>query len=159
MNPAITALEAEVADLRRKLDALTERARLDAHAQAFLRGQHPVREGNYCLIDGFPTRVSNISSEGKWTYFNGSNSIEPFRVPPSEDIQRLYTIAEVAEIVAKVRQEAPRDLTREDVADLVDGLNFAIYGHEGRRGSLAREERWKALRDRLAALVPGKEDR
>lgn len=105
---ARTPLEIEVTDLRRRLDAVEERVRLDANAHAFLRGDPRVREGDYCLIDGFPTRVTSIASGGKWTYFNGRNSVEPFRVPPSDDIQRLYTVAEVAEIVAKVRQEAAK---------------------------------------------------
>lgn len=104
---ALTPLEIEVADLRRRLAAVEERVRIDANAHAFLRGDPRVLEGDYCLIDGFPTRVASISSEGKWTYFNGRNSVEPFRVPPSDDVQRLYTVAEVAEIVAKVRREAP----------------------------------------------------
>ena len=98
-----TTLEVEVAELRQKVDVLAERVRLDAVASAFLGGAHPVRVGDYCVIDGFPTRLSSVSSEGKWTYFNGRNSIEPFRVPPSSDIQRLYTVDEVAEIVAKVK--------------------------------------------------------
>jgi hypothetical protein len=151
MKPPISPLEAEVADLRKKLDDLAERVRIDAHARAALQGDHPVREGDYCLIDGFPTRVSNISSEGKWTYFNGHNSIEPFRVPPSEDIQRLYTIAEVAEIVVKVRQEAPWGLTREDIADLVDALDYVVAPGLNAKSS--------ALRDRLAKFVPSKEER
>ena len=104
---ARTPLEIEVSDLRRRLAAVEECVRLDANAHAFLRGDPRVREGDYCVIDGFSTRVISISSEGKWTYFNGRNTVEPFRVPPSDDIQRLYTVAEVAEIVAKARQEAP----------------------------------------------------
>lgn len=154
-EPQLTPLETEVADLRRKLDALAERVRIDAHARAFLHGQHSVHEGDCCLIDGHPTRVSRISSEGKWTYFNGNNVIEPFRVPPSDDIRRLYTIEEVAEIVAKVRQEAPWGLRSADVVALVDGLDYAIYGHEGRRAEPEREDRWKTLRDQLASLVKG----
>ena len=99
-----TTLEEEVAALRAQLDDLAERVRLDAVAGAFLRGEHTVREGDYAVIDDFPTRVSSIASNGKWTYFNGRNVTEPFRVPPSDDIQRLYTVAEVAEIVAKARK-------------------------------------------------------
>lgn len=84
---------------------MTERVRLDAVAQAFLqgaRGADAVRDGNYAVIDGFPTRVS-IASDGigKWSYFDGRNYTEPFRVPPSDEVQRLYTAAEVAEILAK----------------------------------------------------------
>ncbi len=97
-------LEAEVEVLRQQLEALGKRVRIDAAAQAFLEGEHPVREGDYCVIDGFPTHLDSVSRTGAWTYYNGKNQIEPYRVPPSEDIQRLYTIAEVAEIIAKARQ-------------------------------------------------------
>jgi len=147
-----SAIETEVVDLRRRLTALEERVRLDAHAHAFLRGEQRVCEGDYCVINGFPTRVSRISSEGKWTYFNGNNVIEPFRVPPSDDIQRLHTRAEVAEIVAKARQEAPWGLTRDDVDALVDGLDYAILGRATSLVTVDREDRWKALRNRLASL-------
>lgn len=102
---AMTKLEEEIVRLRAQLDGLAERVRLDAVAQAFLqgaRGADAVRDGNYAVIDGFPTRVS-IASDGigKWSYFDGRNYTEPFRVPPSDDVQRLYTAAEVAEILAK----------------------------------------------------------
>lgn len=97
----MTDLENEVAALRAQLDNLAERVRIDAVATAFLRGDHAVHEGDYAVIDRFPTKVDSISREGKWTYFNGRNYIESGRVPPSDDVQRLYTVAEVAEIVAK----------------------------------------------------------
>jgi hypothetical protein len=97
----VTKLEEEVAALRKQLNDLAERVRISAVAEAFLRGEHPVRLKDYALIDDVPTQVTSISSEGKWTYFNGRNSVEPFRVPPSDNIQRLYTIAEVAKIVAR----------------------------------------------------------
>ncbi len=94
-------LEKEVAELRARLDALSERARLGAVAEAFLRGDHAVREGDYFLLHGdFPTRLSNVSSEGKWTYFDGRNTVEPFRIPDPCEYPRLYTIEEVAEILA-----------------------------------------------------------
>jgi uncharacterized protein YceH (UPF0502 family) len=96
-------LEAEVMALRRQLDELAERVRLDAVADAFIRGAHEIREGdNFLLHGGFPTKLTNISSDGKWTFFNGAHTIEPFRTPT--DCERLYTIAEVAEIVAKLER-------------------------------------------------------
>lgn len=101
----MTKLEIEITALRAQLHDLAERVRLDEVANAFLREERTIREGDYVMIDDFPTRVSRISSEGKWTYFDGSNVVEPFRVPPSDDIERLYTTAEVAEIVAKARRE------------------------------------------------------
>ena len=101
----MTKLEDQIAALRVQLEELAERVRLDAVADAFLRADHAVRDGDYAVIEGFPTRVS-ISSDsvGKWTYFNGHNVTEPFRVPPSDDIERLYTVAEVAEIVSRSRK-------------------------------------------------------
>ena len=155
MTADLAPLEVEVADLRRRLAALEARVRLDANADAFLRSDPRVREGDYCLIDGFPTRVSSISSEGKWTYFDGRHVTEPFRVPPSDDIQRLYTVGEVAEIVAKVRQEAPWGLSRSDVADLEEALVCAISGHRASRDDHVfsrTESRWKSLQERLARL-------
>ena len=84
---------------------LAERVRLDAVASAFIDGEHPVREGDYFLLYGHhPTRLSNISSDGKWTYNNGSHTVEPFAIPSPTESLRLYTIAEVAEIVAKARR-------------------------------------------------------
>lgn len=100
----MSKLEEEIIMLRRQLEDLAERVRLDDVADAFMRGEHVVRAGDCVVIAGLLTRVGNISSEGKWTYFNGRNVVEPFRVPPSDDIERLYTIAEVAEIVAKARK-------------------------------------------------------
>ena len=61
--------------------------------------------------------------------------------------QRIYTVAEVAEIVAKVRQEAPWGLTREDVDDLGWALAFAI--RDGATASEAHEAHCRALLDRL----------
>lgn len=109
----LTPLEAEVADLRGRLAEVEERVRLDATAHEFLRGEFRVRQGDYFLINGFPTRLESISSEGRWTYFNGRSGVEPFRVPPSNDIQRLYTAAEVAEIAVKVRQETLAETANE----------------------------------------------
>ncbi len=99
-----SALELEVDGLRAQLDVLAERVRVDTVAEAFIAGSHEIREGDYFLLDGFPTKLGSVSSEGKWTYFNGSNCVEPFRVPEPDEYDRLYTIAEVAEIVAKARR-------------------------------------------------------
>ena len=80
---------ASASSLYRAVDGDPTRIQLDASAAEFLLQQPRIREGDYCLIGGFPTRVTNISSEGKWTYFSGRNVTEPFRVPPSDDVQRL----------------------------------------------------------------------
>jgi len=69
-------------------------------AQSFLRGERTIRVGDNFLMDGvFPTRLINIGSEGKWTYFDGSHVTEPFAIPQPNQHQRLYTIAEVEDIV------------------------------------------------------------
>jgi len=104
----MTDLETEVAELRARLDDLTERVRLDVVARAFLDGDHAVREGDYFLLyDDTPTRLCNVSSEGKWTYFDGHNTVEPFRIPSPTEYPRLYTVAEVAEILARSRPRYP----------------------------------------------------
>jgi hypothetical protein len=105
-----TKLEEEVAELRAKLVDITERVRLDAVAEAFIAGNHHIREGDYFLLyNDAPTRLSSVSSEGKWTYYDGRNTVEPFRVPRPNEYDRLYTIAEVAEIVAKAVSKAKRE--------------------------------------------------
>ena len=100
-----SALEQQVDALRVQLTQLAERVRIDAVAEMFLAQNHDVREGDYFLLHGFPTRLSNVSSEGKWTYYDGHNSVEPFRIPKPDEYERLYTVAEVAEIVAKVKAQ------------------------------------------------------
>lgn len=96
-------LEDEIVELRLRLDALSERVRLDAVALRFLTGDHAIREGDYFLLDGrFPTRLQSVSGhDGKWTYFDGRHLTEPFRVPGPEEHRRLYTIEEVAEIIGR----------------------------------------------------------
>lgn len=99
----MTALETEVAMLKQQLARIEERVRLDAVAEAFAAGRHEVRQGDYFILCGeMPTRLTNVSSDGRWTYFGGQYVLESFHVPEHE---RLYTIAEVAEIVAKLRKE------------------------------------------------------
>ncbi len=100
-----TNLEAEIADLRQRMGALAERVRLDAVAKAFLAGCHEIREGDYFLRNGddHATRLNNVSSDGKWTY----DSTEWGDRDQQQHHKRLYTIEEVAEIVAKARAEHP----------------------------------------------------
>lgn len=98
-------LSDEVRELRRYLNNLAERVRLDEVADAFLRSDHAIAAGDYFLYyKNTPTRLTNVSSEGKWTFFDGTHTIEPHRVPDQADHERLYTIAEVAEIIAKARK-------------------------------------------------------
>lgn len=101
----MTDLERVVAELSKQLAEVKERVRVDAVAELFIAGNHDPREGDYFLLNGFPTKLTNISSEGKWTYFNGNNVIEPFRIPQPGEVDRLYTVAEVAEIVSKVARK------------------------------------------------------
>lgn len=105
MVEMMSKLEQEIIKLRQQLTDLAERVRVNDAADSFMMGDHVVRQGDYAVIDGFPTRVVSISSDGKWTYFDGRSVLEPFRVPPSDDIERLYTRTEVAEIITKVRRQ------------------------------------------------------
>jgi hypothetical protein len=101
----VSKLSDEVAELRSRLTALTERVQLDDVADAFLRSEHTIREGDHFLYyKEFATKLQNVNSEGKWTFFDGHHSVEPHRIPNQADHERLYTIAEVAEIVAKARR-------------------------------------------------------
>jgi gamma-glutamyltranspeptidase len=98
-------LSDEIAELRAKLASLAERVRLHETADAFLRSDHVIREGDYFLYyKEFATKLTNVNSEGKWTFFDGHHSVEPHRIPDQADHARLYTIAEVAEIVAQARK-------------------------------------------------------
>lgn len=101
-RPRDWMLRDRVDRLQRELTDLSERVRLSDVADAFLRGEHPIAAGDYFLLDhGTPTKLLSISDEGKWTYFDGRQVIEPFRVPRPDQYERLYTRAEVAEMVAK----------------------------------------------------------
>ena len=107
MSEPRSVLEIEVHELRERLTALEERARLDAVAQMFLADEHPIREGDYFILEGhYPSRLNSIDpSNGRWTYHDtNGRQIEAFRVP--EPVERLYTVAEVAEIVARMRRQA-----------------------------------------------------
>jgi hypothetical protein len=134
-----TKLDDDVAELRGRLAALEERVRLDAVARAFLRGDHAVREGDCFLICGdHPTRLQNINHAGRWTYHDGHFLTESSRIP---DHQRLYTIAEVAEILAMASAAAsvcearaserdgsayamgPVDLSDGELASIEDGID------------------------------------
>jgi hypothetical protein len=103
---AATSLEDEVIKLREQLDALQERVRLSAVAERFIAGNHEIRDDdNVRFSDGHVAHVHIASGEiGKWTFTDRQGRyVEPFRVPPEDGIERLYTIAEVAEILAKVK--------------------------------------------------------
>ncbi len=103
----MTDLERQVAALRAQLNALAERVRLDAVAESFLSNAEEIREGDFFLLyEDFPTRLGNISSQGKWTYQSPHGCIEPHQIPEPGEYQRLYTGAEVAEIVAKALRAA-----------------------------------------------------
>lgn len=102
----MTSLEREVMEMRQQLAELEERVRLTATAERFIAGDHAVRDGDFVKFDdGHTSKVSINSYNGKWTYRerHRAGSIEAFRVPPEDGIERLYTIAEVAEIVEKAR--------------------------------------------------------
>lgn len=105
-------LEAEVRELREQLDVIAERVRIGAVADAFLRNEHTIREGDYFLLDkSRATKLYSVeSSTGKWTYVgHDGRTIEPFKVPDQADHERLYTIAEVAEVCAKLCEKIITD--------------------------------------------------
>lgn len=98
-------LAAEVKELQARLAVLEERVRLDGVAERFIAGNHEIRDGDCVRFEGGHAahiRINNFS--GKWIYMDGQGRhIEPFRIPPEDNIQRLYTIAEVGEILAKAK--------------------------------------------------------
>lgn len=102
----VTELQQQLSDLQRQMSALSERVRLDAVAESFLRNEHEVSCGDFVRFsDGHAAKIWISSGEGKWTYTDRhGHCVEPFRVPPEDGIERLYTIAEVAEILAKARK-------------------------------------------------------
>jgi hypothetical protein len=135
----MTELELEVEELRRKLNELADRVRLSAVAEAFMRGSHEIRERDYFLLSPHvPTRLTNVSSDGKWTYWDGHHVSEPHRIPEQGEYERLYTIAEVAEIVAKVKAESQgasrggSERTTASCSQNADGRS--AEPHEWRRG-------------------------
>lgn len=100
----MTLLE-ELRALQHAMRNLARRVELDAVAEAFVKGDHSIQEGDHFLYYGStPTRLQNINSEGKWTFWDGHHCVEPHAIPRQEDHRRLYTIEEVAEIVAKARK-------------------------------------------------------
>lgn len=107
---AITELDLEIRALRARINRiadevkLDERLRLDDVAQSFIEASHEIRAGDFVRFsDGHAARIFSINSDGKWHYLDRhGHSVEPFRVPPEEGIERLYTISEVAAIIAKV---------------------------------------------------------
>lgn len=104
----MTPLEQQIEDLRNQLNMVAERVRLDVVASEFLAQAEVFREGDYFLLNhDFPTKLYGISSGGKWHYQDQhGRSIEPGRIPQPGDHARLYTKAEVAEIVAKAVAKA-----------------------------------------------------
>ncbi len=127
-----TKLETEVEELRAKLTLLEERARVDAAADAFLAGDHAIREGDcFLLYKERPTRLNSVNShDGKWTYFNGRNVVESAALLP-EVTERLYTVAEVAEIVAKASGGANSD------QNLASSIQLSSVEREIINGALA----------------------
>jgi len=99
----MNAVEKELEQLKAQLAALEKRVRLCATAERFLNGEHEIRTGDFVRFeDGHASRIFSIGSEGKWTYVDRHGRvIEAFKVPPEPNVERLYTIDEVAEILAK----------------------------------------------------------
>jgi hypothetical protein len=106
-----TNLELEVEALRQRINEIAERVRVDAVAKAWLAGNHDIREGDYFLLNGdYVTKLDRVSREGKWMYTDRAGCIEPFRIPDQADHDRLYTKAEVAEIVSCVARKPAHEI-------------------------------------------------
>lgn len=99
----MSEIEEEIGELRARLDALSERVRLSEVARRFAEGSHEVHDGDFVKFsDGHAARVRIGGRDQKWTYADRyGGHAEPFRVPPEEGIERLYTIQEVGEILAQ----------------------------------------------------------
>jgi hypothetical protein len=156
----MTKLEEEVAELRAMVVDLSKRARVDAVAEAFLRGERVVREGDYFLLgEDRPTRLMSVSEFGKWTYFDGRNTVEPHRVPRPDEYERLYTRVEVADIAAKIADQA--NVARGETAERLDAALTKIgeleakiatgWGEAWPVGTFANEHA-EAIARRVAAV-------
>lgn len=103
----MTTLEQRIEVLELEITELRERVRLDATAERFLAGDHEIRTGDFFIKykGSEPSRLSYITSDGKWCY----GSTEYGDRDQQRRHARLYTIAEVAEILARaLRSEATR---------------------------------------------------
>jgi hypothetical protein len=107
-------LEIEMEALRTRLNEVAEQVRLNAVAEAWLAGNHDIRQGDYFLLNKeTPTQLYSVQkwrdehgniNDGKWTYRDSHGStIEPHRIPDQADHDRLYTKTEVAAIIALVK--------------------------------------------------------
>ena len=102
-------LEAEVEALHKQLRDLAERVRLHAVAERFIAGNHEIRLGDaflhgkrrYPAESSEPSYLQNISSYGRWTYTANGYTAEYNDRDQQSRHERLYTIAEVAEILAR----------------------------------------------------------
>jgi hypothetical protein len=101
--------------MRARMDDIAERVRLDEIARRYVEGNHEIRTGDFVRFsDGHATRVSISRHDGRWTFTDrNGHHIEHFRIPPEPLIERLYTIPEVGEIVAKVAR-GPSELDIRD---------------------------------------------
>lgn len=103
-----STLELEIDEVRERLKELHRRVRIDDAARRFIQLDHEVRSGDYVKFsDGYGVRVSIDDFDERWTYTDrNGHTIEHGRIPPEDGIERLYTLAEVEEIIAKLSFEA-----------------------------------------------------
>lgn len=97
-------IKQELREMRVRLALLEQHLRINIAAEQFLANEHKINEGDYVKFsDGHAAHITNINDhDGKWTYMDRrGHRIESFRVPPEDGIERLYTIAEVGEILAR----------------------------------------------------------
>jgi hypothetical protein len=104
----MTDLETEIQNLRKQLDDVAERVRLDAVAKEFLAKKVEYREGDVIRRNGHVEQIHTISppedtgkSYVRWGVTGSHGRSYEAPAPDLEAIERFYTHAEVAEIVAK----------------------------------------------------------
>lgn len=107
----MTPLEQEVEALHAQLKDLNDRVRLDAVAQAFLQNNHASRPGDFFLYGESPAKLYSLYDDNvhgfpnRWRVSCGSQSWDGPIHGEITDYQRLYTAAEVAEVVAKITRD------------------------------------------------------
>lgn len=133
-------MKAELADIRARLDELAGRVQVDAAAGAFLDGDRVVRNGDYAVIDGFPTQVWINDHDGTLSYQDRRGLWGTLTTQPSGDIQRLYTMPEVEQIVARALAAASSAITTR-AGDAPEQVELGRWQHPTTKGW------WRLVRD------------
>lgn len=144
--------ETEVAELRARLVDLAERVRVSAVAERFAQGDHRPREGDFFLYsESSAARLwmkRDDEYERKWGINCDGRSWEGPTPSYFDTLKRLYTVDEVAEIVANA-SVADRAL-----ADCREVMTYVpdLVDKRGRPTDAARD-RLRAIARNIAAVV------